>query len=130
MEYMITLHSPEGLAPTPDSPDFGAFMGEWMAYNQKLIDGGHWISAANLQPSLTATTIRRSPGGSDAITDGPFAETKEQFGGYYLISAANLDEALVLAAAIPLPVGSIEVRPVAYRPTADPDAAVPETAAS
>jgi hypothetical protein len=92
-------------------------MGAWLAFNQKLIDGGHFVSAANLQPTSTATTIRRAPGG-DTIVDGPFAETKEQFGGYYVITAADLDEAIALAKSLPLPVGSIEVRPIALRPDA------------
>lgn len=118
MEYMILIHSDETRLPTPGTPGFDEIMAGWMAYNQTLIDGGHWISAANLQPTPTATTLRVSPGSPPTVTDGPFAETKEQLGGYYLISAADLDEALALAGAIPLPAGSIEVRPVAFRPDA------------
>lgn len=118
MEYMILIHSDETSLPTPDLPEFDQIMAGWLAYNQTLIDGGHWISAANLQPTTTATTLRLSPGAPPAVTDGPFAETKEQLGGYYLITAADLDEALALAGAIPLPAGSVEVRPVAFRPGA------------
>jgi hypothetical protein len=118
MDYMITLYSDENAPmPEPNTPEFGAFMASWMAYNQELIDGGHWISASNLMPTVTATTIRKSANGQ-SITDGPFAETKEQFGGFYLISATDLDQALALAAKIPLDAGSIEVRPVAFRPDA------------
>lgn len=116
MEYMILIHSDETSLPTPGMPGFDEVMAGWMAYNQRLIDGGHWISAANLQPTPTATTLRLAPGAPPAVTDGPFAETKEQLGGYYLISAADLDEALALAGEIPLPAGSVEVRPVAFRP--------------
>jgi hypothetical protein len=90
-------------------------MAGWFAYNQRLIDGGHWISGANLQPTPTATTVQKPWGGTASIIDGPFMETKEQLGGFYLISAADLDEALALAADIPIPAGSIEVRPVAFR---------------
>lgn len=119
MEYMILIHSDEtSPAPAPGTPGFDEMMAVWMAYNQTLIDGGHWISAANLQPTTTATTLRITTGSAPAVTDGPFAETKEQLGGYYLISATDLDQALELAGAIPLPAGSIEVRPVAFRPGA------------
>ncbi len=119
MDYMITLYSDENYAmPEPGTPEFNEMMGGWMAYNQRLIDGGHWIAAANLQPTTTATTITKSFGASATMTDGPYAETKEQFGGFYLISAKDLDEALGLAADVPIPVGSFEVRPVAFRPDA------------
>jgi hypothetical protein len=119
MDYMITLYSDETYEiPGPGEPGFEEMMGEWMTYNQKLIDGGHWISAANLMPTPTATTIRKSFDGTSALTDGPYVETKEQLGGFYLISAADLDEALALAGQIPIPVGSLEVRPVAFRPDA------------
>jgi hypothetical protein len=115
---MIMIHGDEtAQAPGFGEPGFDEFMGAWLAFNQKLIDGGHFVSAANLQPTSTATTIRRASGG-DTIVDGPFAETKEQFGGYYVIAAADLDEAIALAKSLPLPVGSIEVRPIALRPDA------------
>jgi hypothetical protein len=67
---------------------------------------------------LTATTIRKSLGAPPSVTDGPYVETKEQLGGFYLIKAADLDEALALAETIPVPAGAIEVRPVAFRPDA------------
>ena len=119
MEYMILIHSDENYpAPAPGAPGFDEMMAGWLAYNQQLIDGGHWIAAANLQPTLTATTIHKSFGAAPSVTDGPFAETKEQLGGFYLIKATDLDEALALAAAIPVPAGSIEVRPVSFRPDA------------
>jgi len=119
MEYMILIHSDENYAtPAPGTEGFEQMMAGWMAYNQQLIDGGHWISAANLQPTTTATTIRKSFGAAQTVTDGPYIETKEQLGGFYLIKAADLDEALALAALIPLPAGALEVRPVAFRPDA------------
>lgn len=118
MEYMITIHRDETLpAPAPGDPGFDEMMGGWMAFNQKLIDGGHWVSGAMLAPTSTATTVVRSAAGA-AIVDGPFAETKEALAGYYLVKAADLDEALELAKAIPISLGSLEVRPVALRPDA------------
>jgi hypothetical protein len=118
MEYMILIHTDNDHAPsTPDQPDFESGMVAWMAFNQRLIDGGHWIAGASLQPVETATTVRKS-GGATTVTDGPFAETKEQFGGFYVISAKDLDEALELAGAVPMDRASVEVRPVAFRPDA------------
>ena len=119
MEFMILINADESLpAPTPGTPEFEQMMGAFFAYNQKLIDGGHWVSAANLVPTAAATTIRRAFGQGDVVVDGPFAEAKEHLAGYYLISAKDLDEALALATALPIPAGSIEVRPVAFRPDA------------
>lgn len=120
MEYMILLHSDESQIPDfePGTPEFEQMMGGWMAYNQMLIDGGHFIQGAALAPTATATTIVKNFDGTDVVTDGPFAETKEQLGGFYLINAADLDEALALARQVPIPAGSFEVRPVGFRPGA------------
>lgn len=115
MEYMIINHTEEHDGPAPGTPEFEQFMGRWMAFNQMLIDNGHWIAGANLAPSDTATTIRKASGKS-TILDGPYAESKEQIGGYYVIEAADLDEALRLARAMPLDDGAMEIRPVAFRP--------------
>ncbi len=118
MEYMIMLHSEEADdGPAPGTPEFEAMMGEWMAYNQRLIDGGHWIGGASLAPSGSTTTIHKTADGN-TVTDGPYMETKEVIGGYYIFSAADLDEAIELASAVPIPHGNIEVRPVAFRPDA------------
>lgn len=119
MEYMILIYGDEtNAAPAPGTPGFDEMMSTYLVYNQKLIDGGHWVSGASLQPTMTATTVVRGPGGGDTIVDGPFAETKEQLAGYYVVTAADLDEAIELAKALPTPGGSIEVRPVAFRPDA------------
>jgi hypothetical protein len=116
MEYMLFLAQSDAREPmSPADPEFGEYMASWLAYNQKLADGGHWIGGAQLQPVSTATTITRVAG-ADTIVDGPFAETKEQLGGYYLIEAKDLDEALELAAAMPFTDATIEVRPVSFRP--------------
>jgi hypothetical protein len=65
-----------------------------------------------LQPTSTATSIRRDSAGSVAVTDGPFAETKEALGGYYIVEAADLDEAIAVAKQVPARFGGVEVRPV------------------
>jgi hypothetical protein len=85
---------------------------ECKAYGDSLRANGSIVAAEALQPVHTATTVRVR-NGKTSITDGPFAETKEQLAGFYLIEAGNLDEAIQLAAKIPpARVGSIEVRPV------------------
>ena len=112
MRYMILIHSEPFDGPEPGTDAFDEMMAPWMAYNQKLIDGGHYVAADQLQGVETATTIRRAYGAGDTIVDGPFAETKEHFGGFYIVEATDLDEALALAAEVPIPAGSLEVRPV------------------
>ena len=118
MDYLILNHREDTPGPEYGTPEFEEFMGRWMAYNQMLIDGGHWIAGASLTPADVATTVHKSAGTVSSTTDGPFAETKEQIGGFYLISADDLDKALELAAAMPVDDGSLEVRPVAFRPDA------------
>ena len=83
-----------------------------LAYDAAIRASGHCVASEALQPVSTATTVRVREG-RVAITDGPFAETKEQLAGFYLIEAKNLDEALEIASKIPpAGVGSIEVRPI------------------
>lgn len=121
MDYLITIYDDEsthGSGPAPGTPEFADFMAPWAAFNDYLRENGHWIAAGALQPTSTATTVRRA-GGQDSVTDGPFAETKEALGGFYMVRAANLDEALALAKRIPLREGSLEVRPVSLNPDAE-----------
>jgi hypothetical protein len=77
------------------------------AANEAALRGGN-----ALEPTSTATAIRRDAAGDYTVTDGPFAETKEALGGYYLIEAANLDEAIAVAKQVPAPFGGVEVRPI------------------
>ncbi|MCU1479582.1 MAG: hypothetical protein JWQ19_368 [Subtercola sp.] len=115
MEYMILIAETVAHEQyAPGTAEFEQYMGAWMAYNQSLMDGGNFIGGGRLQPGDTATTIRRS-GGADTLIDGPFVESKEQLGGYYLITATDLDEALRLAAAMPIDDAALEVRPLAFR---------------
>jgi hypothetical protein len=89
-----------------------AFMGEYFAFTEGIRKSGHYIGGEALQPVESATTVRvRS--GKTSTTDGPFAETKEQLGGYYLINAKDLNDAIQVASRIPSArLGSIEVRPI------------------
>jgi len=85
---------------------------EYGAFTQGIIKSGNFQAGAPLQPTSTATTVRVRDGKTLTV-DGPFAETKEQLGGYYLVEAENLDQAVAIAARIPgARLGSIEVRPV------------------
>ncbi|HEX5793578.1 MAG TPA: YciI family protein [Rheinheimera sp.] len=109
MKYLCLVYSDENtLHSQPDSPHDS----ECQAYAEKVQGSGRMLAAEALQPVSTATTIRvRS--GKVSITDGPFAETKEQLAGFYLVEAHDLNEAIQLASGIPAArVGSVEVRPV------------------
>lgn len=86
---------------------------EYAEFTQAIKRSGHFISANRLQPTDTAITLRVR-NGKVSVTDGPFMETKEQFGGYYLIEASDLNEAIQVAAKIPgARFGCVEVRPIA-----------------
>lgn len=109
MKYLCLVYSDENdLHSLPDSPEDT----ECNAYAESLAESGHLVAGEALEPVATATTVRVR-GGQVSITDGPFAETKEQLAGFYMIDARDLNEALRIAADIPpARVGSIEVRPV------------------
>ena len=117
MEFVFLIKTdPTQMTSDPSSPEAQESFAAWMAFNQKLVDGGHWISGASLQTSDTATVVRKQPGASTVVSDGPFAETKEQIGGFYVVRAADLDEAIALADAMPVPAAAIEIRPLMFRP--------------
>lgn len=91
-------------------------MALYMKLTQDLKNSGHWVASHQLQPIAMATTLRERDG-KRLVTDGPYAETREQLGGFYLIEAKNLDEALSIAARVPSAKwGVVEVRPVVERP--------------
>jgi hypothetical protein len=111
MRYLLLIYGPE---PSEDTPPeaIATVMGDYNRYTQEVRDRGAYIAAEALQPTPTATTVRVRDG-QTLTTDGPFAETKEALGGFYLIDARDLDEAIELAAKIPgARDGSIEVRPI------------------
>jgi hypothetical protein len=111
MRYLLLIYGPE---PSEDTPPeaIATVMGDYNKYTQEVRDRGAYIAAEALQPTPTATTVRVRDG-QTLTTDGPFAETKEALGGFYLIDARDLDEAIELAAKIPgARDGSIEVRPI------------------
>jgi hypothetical protein len=115
MQYLILIYDAETANPSPEPPDpaeWGPMMEAYNAYSQMLKDKGAFVAGEALQPVTTATTLRQQDG-QTITTDGPFAETKEGLGGFYLVEAADLDAALALAEQCPgIRFGSIEVRPV------------------
>jgi hypothetical protein len=120
MRYAILIYDTESASPStePPPPDvLQQVMDEYNAYTKMLRDRGIFQAGEALQPVPTATTIRQHDG-QTTTTDGPFAETKEALGGFYIVEAKDLDEALELGAACPgLKYGSaIEVRPVVEFP--------------
>ena len=90
-------------------------IGEWMQFTQQIKSGGQYVASSKLHPTSEATSVRLR-NGKRLATDGPFAETREQLGGYYLIEAKDLDEAIDIAARIPSArSGTIELRPLVER---------------
>jgi hypothetical protein len=112
MRYLLAFFGEEGGWDdvTPEEMQEGIKL--WGEFERALVDAGAHIAGEGLQPSTTATTVRRS-GEERIVTDGPFAETKEQLGGFYLVECENLDQALQWAKRVPVGDGqSVEVRPV------------------
>lgn len=111
MNYLLLIYGEEpGQAPSQDEID--QVMGEYWAFEKAVADAGVKVGGAALQPSQTATTVRVKDG-ERVVTDGPFAETREVLGGYYLLDVPDLDAALEWAARCPgSNYGSVEVRPV------------------
>ena len=112
MTYMLSIAGDEGGWEDRSPEEAKAEMGRWFAYTQELEDAGALLAGEGLQESATATTVRIGDGDERVVTDGPFAESKEQVGGFYLIECENLDQALDWAKKIPARGGAIEVRPV------------------
>jgi hypothetical protein len=113
MQYMLLIYDDEKALAGMSEQDRGSLMQEYFQYTNELREAGAMVSGAPLQSTQTATTVTVRDG-EQVTTDGPFAETKEQLGGYYLIEADSLDEALEWAKKIPSArIGKIEVRPLA-----------------
>jgi hypothetical protein len=113
MKVLLLLYGDEGRWADKSPEEVADSMQAWGAYSRQLVESGTFLAGEGLQPTAAATTVRIKDG--DVVrTDGPFAETREQLGGFYLLECKDLEEALGWAAKVPdLPdVGSVEVRPV------------------
>ena len=112
MQDLLLIYNNETEASAQTATETGAIMKEYGDFTRSIIESGHYKGGNALQPVATATSVRVRDGKS-LLTDGPFAETAEQLGGYYLIEAPNLDDATAIAARIPgARSGTIEVRPI------------------
>jgi hypothetical protein len=112
MKYLCLIYNQEKNLAALSKEQWDSLKEEYFAYGGSIKESGHYLGGNSLQPTGTAKTVRVR-GGKVSATDGPFAETNEQLGGYYLIEADSLDEAIGWASKIPgARHGSIEVRPV------------------
>jgi len=112
MRYLCLIYDEEQKVGALSQKESEAFMGEYFAFTDAIKKTGHYVGGEALQPVNTATAVRIR-NGKVSTTDGPFAETKEQLGGYYLINARDLNDAIQVASKIPSArLGTIEVRPI------------------
>ena len=112
MQYLCLIYNDESQWSKMSKAEGDTMKADYYSYTNDIRTSGHYIGGNPLQPTHTATTVR-SRDGKVSTTDGPFAETKEQLGGYYLIEAKDLNDAVQVAARIPgSRTGSIEVRPI------------------
>jgi hypothetical protein len=112
MQYLLLIYANEAEMEARDPAVTKSMMAEYIEFTKDIVRSGQFKAGDRLKASTTASTVRVREG-KVVITDGPFAETREQLGGYYLIDAKNLDDAIAVAARIPgAKMGSIEVRPV------------------
>ncbi|MGH6946527.1 MAG: YciI family protein [Kiloniellales bacterium] len=112
MKYLCLIYIEERKLDALSQSELDALVGECLAHDEELNDSGHYLASEALQSVQTATTVQVRNGKLSA-TDGPFAETKEQLGGFFLIEARDLNDAIQVASRIPpARLGSIEVRPV------------------
>ena len=112
MKYLCIICAPKVMEQMP-LEDAAKHFDEYAEFTESIRKSGHYVGCNRLQPPQTAATVRVR-NGKISTTDGPFAETKEQFGGYYLIEARDLNEAIQVASRIPgARFGCVEVRPVA-----------------
>ena len=112
MKYLCLIYDEESKWASMSQAEAQALMGDYFAFTEDIKKSGHYLAGEALQPVQTATTVRIR-NGKLSTTDGPFAETKEQLGGFYMIEAKDLNDAIQVASRIPSArVGSIEVRPV------------------
>ena len=113
MKYLCLIYSESSVRAGMSEEAREQMSADYYAFTDEIRKSGHYLGGNPLQPVSTAASVRVR-NGKPSTTDGPFAETKEQLGGYYLIEAADMDEAVAVAARIPgAKLGTIEVRPVA-----------------
>ncbi len=113
MKYLCLIYDSEALWDAMPEQETGPIMAEYRAFTQQIMQSGHFVSGHQLQPTPAATSVRIR-NGKTVVTDGPFAETKEQLGGYFLVECDSIEEAVELGAQIPAAQsgGCVEARPI------------------
>jgi len=112
MQYLALLYDREGTGPNPGTPEFGEMMAAYGAASEVFNKDKVFVAGEALQPTNTATSIKVRNGKTETM-DGPFAETKEQLGGFYVFECDNIDQAIKYASLIPAAkTGTIEIRPI------------------
>jgi hypothetical protein len=112
MKYVLALITDEEARPTASPEEQKAMLDRWQDYTKAAVDNGAFIAGEALEPTTAATTVKIKEGEEPIVSDGPFAESKEQLGGFYLFECKDLDEAIEYAKGIPFQDGSVEIRPV------------------
>ena len=116
MQYLALIYVEDGAGPNPGDPDWDAYMAGYFAATKTYKDSGVYRGGEALQHTSTATSVRIRDGKTETM-DGPFAETKERLGGFYLLDCKDLDQAIEMAALIPTAKhGTIELRPIMQIP--------------
>ncbi len=130
MKYLFTIYGDESASTDATPEDFRRMLEAYGAFGQAATEAGVHLGGEGLQPTATATTVRVRDG-ERLVTDGPFAETKEQLGGYYLLDVPDLDAAIEWASRIPgAHAGSVEVRPIMVYEGGMPDGRPAEAGAA
>jgi hypothetical protein len=112
MKYLLLIYDNEAAMASVPQDKLAEIIAHYGQFTRSIIDSGNYKGGEQLQPTAKTTTVRMRDG-KRLVTDGPFAETKEQLGGFYMIDAPDLDEAIAIAARVPSAAfGSIEVRPI------------------
>src|SRR5262245_54537596 len=112
MKYMLLIHNSEQALNALSDGELKQMMADFRRFSEEIQTSGHYRAGSQLAPISLATTVRVR-NGKRLVTDGPFAETREQLGGYYLVEAQDLDEAIGLAERVPsAKIGTVEIRPL------------------
>jgi hypothetical protein len=112
MKYALLSYIEDGTLERLPQPEQDQILREFIQFRTGLKENGQWVDSQRLHPTNLATSVR-SRNGETLVTDGPFADTKEQFGGYFIVDVPSIDEAIEIAARMPTArFGTVEVRPV------------------
>ena len=117
MQYILLIYANEAEYAQLSPEQYGQMNKQYMDFTESIKQSGHYKAGEPLEPTSMATTVRVKSGRT-VKTDGPFAETREQLGGFYIIDAKDLDDAVAVAARIPVGAGCVEVRPLMQLPGA------------